>query len=261
MLLKQTYKEQSEIPQGFEALYTLKNDVYMLTGIDGLKTIDDVNKLQSSLNKERTDHKATKELLRTYTAFGDVDTLQKTFDELEELRILSSNDGDLEKIVAQKTDALVRVHAKQIANKESEISNLTKQLDDLKATVKQSEINRTLSDLALKSGISQAAIEDVVNLHGSKFEFDSNGDLVVNSDDPNYAGLDANSWFEQMKEVKSYWWPMSQGGGATGSNGSTVVNNPFAAKTLNITEQMNLIKNDPAKAKNLAKLEGIELNI
>lgn len=54
--------------------------------------------------------------------------------------------------------------------------------------------------------------------------------------------------------------PINGGGGAPGSGGATGGDkNPFAKETFNLTEQGNLIKADPAKAKTLASAAGVTL--
>ena len=74
-MLELIYNSTEEIPSGFESLYTEKDGKWHLTGIKGMKTSDDVTKLQTSLRKERDDHKKTKDRLATVEAQRIVEKL------------------------------------------------------------------------------------------------------------------------------------------------------------------------------------------
>ena len=63
MKLKALYDHTDEIPKMYRDLFTEREGVYELTGIEGLRTQSDVDRLQGSLRKERADHKTTRDKL------------------------------------------------------------------------------------------------------------------------------------------------------------------------------------------------------
>src|SRR3974390_550562 len=70
MAIKPFYPTQEEIPEQYRDLYSERGGRFDLTGVEGVKTQADIDKLNESLRKERADHKATKDKL---TAFGELD--------------------------------------------------------------------------------------------------------------------------------------------------------------------------------------------
>lgn len=65
-MLKVIHDTIEEIPEAFRDLYTQRDGKYVLTGIAGVKTEQDIAVLSKSLNSEREEHKATKEKLRLW---------------------------------------------------------------------------------------------------------------------------------------------------------------------------------------------------
>ena len=84
MELELVYETKEDIPAGYEALFTERDGKWHLTGVKGIKSQGDIDRLQTALTKERNDHKKTKE---TLARFGnhDADQLANDLDELEEL--------------------------------------------------------------------------------------------------------------------------------------------------------------------------------
>jgi len=81
MKLKLSYKTKEEIPDWAleNGLYTEKNGEWFFIGVDGMKSEEDIKRIQDSLQKERNDHKDTKAKLK---AFNE---LEKTPEELAEI--------------------------------------------------------------------------------------------------------------------------------------------------------------------------------
>ena len=75
MALDLQYEKKEQIPAGFEDLYTEKNvenaegemiPTFFLTEINGMKTEQDTNKLETALKAERTEHGETKKKLKIW---------------------------------------------------------------------------------------------------------------------------------------------------------------------------------------------------
>jgi hypothetical protein len=77
------------------------------------------------------------------------------------------------------------------------------------------------------------------------------------------SGLDVPKLLQQVQSRQGYFWGTSKGGGANPGNGarSGSGTNPFDPKTLNRTQQMALINENPQEAKRLAAVHGVTLNI
>src|ERR1039458_8330945 len=84
-MLKTVYATQEEIPAGYEALYTERNGKWELTGVSGVKTQADIDRVQAALVKERTDHKAVKALLAPFEGL-DAEVIHLQATELEETK-------------------------------------------------------------------------------------------------------------------------------------------------------------------------------
>src|SRR6202043_1957206 len=85
--LKTIYEKQEDIPEGYAELYAEKGGKFELTGIEGVKTKADLDRLNSALVKERGDHKTVKEQLAAVTAaIGDLDptTIPAKLEELND---------------------------------------------------------------------------------------------------------------------------------------------------------------------------------
>ena len=75
--LTASYDKQEDIPEtaDFRALFTEKNGQWELTGITGIKTQADVDRVQVSLTKERDDHKTTKTSLAVWSDLDHEDVM------------------------------------------------------------------------------------------------------------------------------------------------------------------------------------------
>ena len=65
MKLKAIVASLTDVPAEFHVLYTERNGQFEMTGVDGMKTQADIDRIQVSLVKERNDHKALKDKVGT----------------------------------------------------------------------------------------------------------------------------------------------------------------------------------------------------
>lgn len=130
---------------------------------------------------------------------------------------------------------------------QAKISEYETSIEKLKA-----EKELTEKTYLLKSELSKLGVLDsdyLIFKQGGidKFEFDKDG-KITNLEDIVKPYKESSPYlFAKGYEYKP------QGGGANTSN------NPFAKDSFNLTEQGKLIKTDPARAKELASLAGIEI--
>jgi hypothetical protein len=71
------------------------------------------------------------------------------------------------------------------------------------------------------------------------------------------AGIEPEAWLTDLQTKRAHWWGPSSGGGAGGNRGGVdTSNNPFSHEHWNMTEQGKLVRENRAKAEQLAKLAG-----
>lgn len=251
--LKTLYEKQEEIPEGFGELYVEKNGHFELTGIEGIKTPADVERLQTALVKERNDLKAAKEKL---SKFGDFDpealpALQEELTEakarLETLtaegkldeskvteRINASVAAAVGPLTREKTalERAIETQKKLVADKESEIVNL-------KSEQKQERIRTRLRDAAVEAKVLPTAVDDAVLVGERMFDFNEDGKLQTKADAGVTPGLDPKEWTKEMMEVRPHWWPASVGGNARGGAGAPASgkDNPWSAEGWSVSRQ------------------------
>lgn len=259
-MLKFKYATKEEIPSEYVALYSEVNGAWVLTGVSGIKTQEDVDRVQEALRKEREDHKETKTKLQEYSAIGDPEEVQQKLDRIEELEAAAKD-----KIDDAKLNEMVETRLKaREAPLNRQIAKLTEENNTLKGevtTFKQNETKRTIHDVVreecVKAKMLPSAIEDALLFSDRLFELDANGKPVTKDNAGVIPGLEPGAWLVEIKNSKPHWWPESKGTGAGGGSGSGGVgNNPFSHEHWNLTEQGNLVKNDRAKAEQLAKAAG-----
>ena len=81
-----SYDTMNAVPEAFRGLYSERDGKAVLTGVNGLKTIHDVNNVQEALRKERNDHAAVRDALKAWKGLGDEPTeIQARLDRMAEL--------------------------------------------------------------------------------------------------------------------------------------------------------------------------------
>jgi hypothetical protein len=250
--LKTVYEKQEEIPEGFAELYIERNGKFEISGIEGIKTPADVERVQEALRKEKIEHKAAKEALAKW---GDLspEEVPAKLEELAEVQAqlaTLTKDGKIDEGAVQERieaavnravgpltrdkQALEREVEKQkkaVAEKDGEIGNLN-------GGIKRSKIEGQLRDNAIAAKVIATAIDDAVMVGVNMFE-EVNGKYVTKDGVGVTPGLDAKEWFKDMQEKRPHWWPPSQGGGSRGGGAPTGRNaeNPWSREGWNITQQ------------------------
>lgn len=233
-----------------------------LSGLKGLKTQADVDKVMESLTKERSEHKTTKGEMSPWKALGKTaEEIQTAMDELEEIRLKLENTDDAEGLEEKiKTLAEARIR-RELAPKERKISELetgTTEKDakilELETTIINGKLRTALTDSALKAKVLDTAVGDSVIIGLSEFEVSEDGSIVNKE-----SGLDTDAWFVDQKEKRPHWWPNSVGGGAQGGDagGGGGGKNPWSVDGWNLTEQGAYLRaHGTEKANKMAKIAG-----
>ncbi len=267
MALNILYETQEEIPEAHRELFTEKDGKWELTGITGIKTQDDIDRIQTGLTKERAEHKETKAKL---VAFKDVDLEQATKDQVEltELRAkVEAGAGgtfDQEKF-DEAVDKLATARAATAAAPlTASLDAMTKERDTLtteNGEFKTDRTNRIISDAVRSAAtgvkIIDTAVDDVLLLGEQIFEVNDDGAVLTRDNVGVTPGIAPDIWLSEMQDKRPHWWPVSTGGGAGGSgSGGGFAENPWSPEHWNMTAQGAAVKADRAKADRMAVAAG-----
>ena len=269
MALKAIYDKQEDIPEAHRELFTERNGKWELTEVEGVKTSADVDRVTTSLTKERDEHKKTKEKL---SKFGDSDP-EKTHGlvtENEELKAKleaaeaaagdnKPDEDTINKLVDAKVATVARPLEREIEKLKAD--NLTQ--SDTITGHELKDTNRTITDsvrsAATGSKIHSTAMEDALMLAERVFEVAEDGTVLTKDNVGVTPGIDPVVWFTEMQDKRAHWWPTATGGGAGGGSGpgaGGAADNPFGPKAWNLTEQGAMVRTDPERADRMAKSAG-----
>lgn len=267
MVLKDVHDKQEDIPEAFRELYTEKNGKWECTGIQGMKTQADVDRVQTGLTKEREDHKATKGKLAVW---GDMvhDDVVATLDRVPELEAAAKgklDEAQIEEIVTRRVDGTIK---SKLAPVERELKTVTAERDELKgenvkflaANVTRT-IHKTVRAALVESKVLPDAHEDALLLADRVFEVREDDKAIVTRDQVGVTpGLDPTGWLAEIQPRRRHWWPESVGGGAKGSGGGGGGfggKNPWSYEGWNMTEQGRFIReHGRERADSMAKAAG-----
>ena len=266
MPLLAIHDKLDDIPEPYRELYTEKNGKYEVTGITGIKTQADVDRVHTSLVKERDDHKSTKDKLAVWGDMNHEET-QTKLDRLPELEAAAEGKWDEAKIEEVTTKRVEGVINSRLAPLQRQVVTLTKERDDFK-TVNDSlsgeKRTRTIHDSVRKHLTEKQVIveahEDALMLADRIFEIREEDGSVVTRDSVGVTpGVGADVWLSEIQEKRPHWWLPSQGGGGKGGpgGGGGGGENPWTHENWNMTAQGEIIKTrGREKADQLAKAAG-----
>lgn len=255
--LKTIYEKQEEIPEGYGDLYIERNGKFEISGIEGVKTQADVDRVQEALRKEKGDHKVTKESL---AKFGDLDPekVPAALEELEEVKAqlaTATKDGKVDEgAVQERIEAAVnravgpilrdkKAVETQLGLRDKVILEKDTEVNALKGSIKKTKIEGVLRDNAIAAKVLGTAIDDAVMVGIGMFE-EIDGRYVTKDGVGVTPGLEPKEWYKDMQEKRPHWWPPSQGGGSRGAGAPMGRNadNPWSVAGWNITKQGQFVK-------------------
>lgn len=261
MKLKYTVDSLDGLDEKFHGLYTEKDGKFILTGVEGMKTQADVDAVRKSLEKERNEHKATKEKYRPFEGYvDDAETVIGKLDRFDELEAAAKgklDDGKLNEMVEARLKTARAPLDRELKKLADANGLLAKENEQLKAGERRRLIHDAVREQAKKSGMVDSAVEDALYLAERVMDVDGEGNVVTKDGTGVTPGVDAAVWLTDMQPKRPHWWPESKGGGAKGSGGSQgFSNNPFTAESWNATEQGRLFRENPQRAEQMAKAAG-----
>lgn len=259
--LEINYDSIDSIPEGFRGLYDEADGKYTLSGVVGMKSQADIDRLNTSIRKEREDHKKTKENLSPWSSLGSLEEVQAKLDRIQELEAAAEGNLDDDKInkivegrLSQKTGPLNR----QLETISSELETVKTENEKLRNSIETRDRNEAVRSVATEMEVVPTALPDIVVIAANYLERNEEGKFVTKSDiDGITPGVDIKQFFKEMQKSRPHWWPASEGAGAYGKTGSADgTSNPWKADSWNVTAQGNLIRSDRSLADRLAKAAG-----
>ncbi len=254
MVLKDVHDALDEIPEEFQKLYTEKEGKFELTGIQGVKTSKDVERVTESLRRQTDIHKETKVKLATWGDLSHEDVV-KQLDRIPELEAAAGDKLDeakIEEIVSKRVEGTLK---SKLLAPEREIGVLTKERDELlESNGKYVKADRTrrvhdkVRKALTEAKVLQDAHEDALLLADTVFEIrEDDGAIVTRADVAGVSqGIDAAGWLIELQGSRRHWWGESVGGGSTGAGGGRLASvggkNPWTSENWSMTEQARVFK-------------------
>ena len=261
MKLKAVIDSLDGLDDAFHELYTEKDGKFLLTGVEGIKTQADVDRVNRALTAEKTAHKATKDKFAPLASYlDDVDaTVAKLdkYDELEQAATGKIDEKALEGMVSTRLKTLLSPVERERDAAKAERDALKAANGELTAKEKRRIIHDAVRTAAVKSKMIDTAMDDALALAERVMEVDDDGNVMTKDKAGVTPGIDVTTWLTEVQPKRPHWWPASQGGGAKGSGGGGgFTDNPWTAEHWNMTAQGRILNENPTRAENMAKSAG-----
>jgi hypothetical protein len=250
MALKYQFKSKDEVPAEHLSLYTERDGAFFLDveGAVEKAKLDEFRKANQALTKER-------DALKQRFDGIDPDEVNKLVEEkrrLEEQAQLKA--GEVDKVIEKRVKAAR-------SELEKQIGAITAECDALNARLAVVQIDQTVLPLAMKRGLRPTAVADLTAhardvfrlVNGVPTAFEADGKTVRAGKD-GATPLTLDEWLDAHVSEAPHLFEPNAGIGAgatTAARSQGVLNNPFKRETWNLTEQMRLLKRDPALAQRL----------
>lgn len=264
MALRAEYDSLEDVPEVHRELYGERGGKYVVTGIDGIKTQADVDRVLEGAKKEREEHKATKarfgawSSLRSHegTPFEKPEDVQALLDQFPTLKLAADAGGSksAEVVKAQVEAEAKRLEAKygkQLSERDTKYTAAEQRIQRLENTQRKTFVEQYVQKAVAESKIGKikpGAIEDVL-MYAERHlvpieERDDDGNLVfkdvrTKSNAGVTEDVDVNAWLSEMQGRKSHWYEESEGGGSgpKGRGGPGGGVNPWAKGSWDVTAQ------------------------
>ncbi len=269
MGLELSHEKIDDIPEAFRELYTEQDGKFVLTGVAGVKTQGDIDRIQGGLVKERTDHKETKAKLHVWDGMDHVEVTGK-LDRFTELEVAAKgNKDEMDAKLEELTEARVVTRLAPVERENKTLKTRCDELEITATTLQAEKTQRVIGDQVLgacvKSKVVEEARPDVLMLANQVFEVAEDGKTVLTKENLYGVtpGLAPDVFLTEMQDKRKHWWPQSVGGGSSGSgsgSGFGGADNPWTHDNWNMTHQGAYLKeNGIEKATQMAKAAGTTL--
>lgn len=273
MSLKAVLDSLDGVEDAVRGFYTEAEDGKYYLTVDDVDALPSVRGLTNTLRRfkevapDASRLKSRLDRLAELEAYADLelsaDEVRERLQELEELRAAGAKAGSeqiekLRETYEKRVNATRKQLEEQIAAKDAEMQELRGFVERL--TI-DNELDRALDRVKVIPE-TREAVKALMKLRGPKVVQGEDGFQGVFETD--LGDLDIASYVDKWSrsDEAAPFLPASgnRGTGATsGKGGGSARANPFADETLNYTEQMRLVKENPALARQLAAQAGKRL--
>jgi len=254
MPLKLRYGTKADVPAELAQLYAEREGAWVLDVVDGAverARLDEMRDTNIGLKKQLAD-------LQTRFSGIDPDSVRKLEEEkrrLEEERQLKA--GEIDKVLETRLKSVK-------ADLDRQVSALSAERAALSAQLTAVQIDQAVNASAAKKGLRPTASPDLLSRARSVFRLVDGVARVVETDGvtvvpgPGGQPMTIDEWVAVQVNDAPHLFGGNAGGGASGNGsggagfGSGPQANPFKrGAEWNITEQMRLLKKEPALAERL----------
>lgn len=253
MALKCVLESTDNVPEALQSEYVEKDGKLYLQ-LDGVREHPEVQSLKNAFERVKKEREtASGELLALKEKVGE---FPDDFDPDEYRRLKEAGEKGVkidERIEKVKTE-LQKRHEAEIKQKED-------RLKLVESALRTTKVDDGLTNALLEAGIDRKHLPIVKSYLSSKVQIDESdgkfepyieGDLETRLSLTDFARAWANN------DVGKNYVAPATGGGATGGNGAITGENPWAKGQENLTKQDALVRDNPARARQLASAAGIK---
>jgi hypothetical protein len=264
MTLKDTLDNLDDLPESVNPreLYVERDGKFALN-IPGVVPRSELQRVLSSLEKERNDHKQVRERLG---AWGELkpDEVLSELDRIDEYRKAAEgklDDNQIEELVQRRLQRQVGPVQRELEKIAKERDTLRGELESMQKDAQRRTVHDEIRKAAKGAQIRESAIDDALVLGERVFEITEDGRTVTRDGVGVTPGLSPGEWFNEIQQARPHWWPEDRGAEARGSRAGLPAGfegeNPFSADGWNITAQHRFVRQyGMEKATALAKKAG-----
>lgn len=264
MKIKAIYEKKEDVPEKFAELYEERDGKWVLVNIEGIQTDANVQRLETALRNERTEHGKTKDKLRSYTSLGDdPEEIHKRLDKIPELEAAAAgkiDEAKIEQMVEGRVKSRLAPVERERDKYKADAEKVTGENTELKTTITRGKISDAIRKAASEALLLPEAVDDAL-MHAERiFEVTEDGKVVVKDQVGFTPGLGPKDWLSDMQKTRPHWWPASEGGGSKGGKGGgDTGDNPWTHDHWNLTKQGEILRADRPRAERLAKQAGVSV--
>lgn len=248
MALNIVHDKIDDIPEQYRDLYSEREGKLFLTGVAGIKTQADVDRVQEALRKEREDHKEARNKLSAWSDL-EPDEVRKKLDRYNELEVLARGKSEeIESKLEELTEARVRTRLSPVERElnalKAKHAEAEKMIAEFSSQARRRSIHDKIREQADKLKVRAEALPDVLLLAEAVFDVTEDGGVLTKENPFGInPGLSPDAWLADMQQARPHWWPTSSGGGANGGAGSgSFGKNPWSSDNWNMTEQAKVLR-------------------
>jgi hypothetical protein len=261
MALKAILDSIDDLPDALKGEYVQKGDKYELQ-VEGMKTEADVARVQEALRKEKNDFTAFKAQFAPL-AGKKVEDVVAALDRIPELEAAAQGKLDDTKI-NEIVETRLKSRAAPLERENTQLKATIAEKDTVIAGYEGKEKTRSIHDAVRKAAsavkVVPEAIEDALILAERHFQVDESGRVVTKDGVGVTPGIQPEAWFTDLQSTRKHWWGANIGGGGNGNRGGNGgADNPWTAENWNMTKQGQIVRENPQKAEQLAKVAGTKV--